>query len=449
MTFALAAAYLYIEEKQLELRVDALSAEGFTFRTLETLPVGDAAKDCRLELLLYHGAENRYEHLQFAAPAISLCEEGEEGYVYRVSVDDMQFRQEVDRFWQEYSQYVKLKTEESDGELSRVLTGYPAEQDEKFPADFRSQKLDWYATAVSMAEQAPVAFAAGDFELAIALDRPALYQDYLEKPLAEFIREYWNEAGLGEHPLAKRKVTRLYVGSQFCHNLFPKREQLLAILEKVWQEGIAVTMVTTYLREESIRETEELFREVQAFGADKGLRYETVVNDWGMAALLRNMSFELSLGVLLNKRRKDTRMQYARDYVTNPEAVGANNLDQPFYRAFLQQKYGIVAFEWETCGPAFPLPAGTHHLHLPYYQTNTSQYCTLAARCLEGSRGAQRLITDCPGYCTEYACLYPDHLHTIGRGNSLFGYEERALSDASYLEGYLERGITRVVINLF
>ena len=164
---------------------------------------------------------------------------------------------------------------------------------------------------------------------------------------------------------------------------------------------------------------------------------------------MRNMSFKLSLGVLLNKRRKDTRMQYARDYVTNPEAVGANNLDQPFYRAFLQQKYGIAAFEWETCGPAFPLPAGTHHLHLPYYQTNTSQYCTLAARCLEGSRGAQRLITDCPGYCTEYVCLYPDHLHTIGRGNSLFGYEERALSDASYLAGYLENGITRVVVNLF
>lgn len=445
MTFALAAAYLYIEEKELELRVNDLSAEGFSFRTLETVPAGD----CRMELLLYHGAENRYEHLQLTGAVISPCEADEEGFVYRVSVDDARFRREVERFWQEYSQFVKLKTEESDGELSRVLTGYPAEQDEKFPVDFRSQKLDWYATACQTARQMPGAFAAGDFEPAIALDRPALYQAYLAKPLAEFVRDYWNTAGLGEHPLAQRRVTRLYVGNQFCHNLFPKREQLLAILDKALREDIAVTLVTTYLREEFITAAEDLFREVQAFGASNLLRYEAVVNDWGMAALLQDLDYELSLGVLLNKRRKDTRMQYARDYITNPEAVGANNLSQAFYREFLQQKYGIAAFEWEACGPAFPLPTSVHHLHLPYYQTNTSQYCTLAARCLEGRRGAQCLITDCPGYCTEYTYLYPAHLHAIGHGNSLFGYEERALSDASYLEGYLESGITRVVVNLF
>ncbi len=445
MTFALAAAYLYIEEKELELRVNDLSAEGFSFQTLETVPAGD----CRMELLLYHGAENRYEHLQLTGAVISPCEADVEGFVYRVSVDDARFRREVERFWQEYSQYVKLKTEESDGELSRVLTGYPAEQDEKFTVDFRSQKQDWYATACQTVRQMPGAFAAGDFEPAIALDRPALYQAYLAKPLAEFVRDYWNTAGLGEHPLAQRRVTRLYVGNQFCHNLFPKREQLLAILDKALREDIAVTLVTTYLREEFITAAEDLFREVQAFGASNLLRYEAVVNDWGMAALLQDLDYELSLGVLLNKRRKDTRMQYAKDYVSNSEAAGANNLSQSFYREFLQQKYGIAAFEWEACGPAFPLPAGAHHLHLPYYQTNTSQYCTLAARCLEGSRGTQRLITDCPGYCTEYTYLYPDHLHAIGYGNSLFGYEERALSDASYLEGYLESGVTRVVVNLF
>ena len=37
-------------------------------------------------------------------------------------------------------------------------------------------------------------------------------------------------------------------------------------------------------------------------------------------------------------------------------------------------------------------------LHLPFYQTNTSQYCPQYAACVKGSRGAQVPVRECPGF---------------------------------------------------
>ena len=55
------------------------------------------------------------------------------------------------------------------------------------------------------------------------------------------------------------------------------------------------------------------------------------------------------------------------------------------------------------------IPPGKNSLHIPFYQTNTSQYCPLGAVCETGERGRQKLAKKCPGYCTEYALLYPEH----------------------------------------
>ena len=52
----------------------------------------------------------------------------------------------------------------------------------------------------------------------------------------------------------------------------------------------------------------------------------------------------------------------------------------------------------------------------------------------------------CPGYCTEYALLYPEHLHMIGRYNSLFGIDMRILKEEEILKNYIQNGVDRVVI---
>ena len=123
-----------------------------------------------------------------------------------------------------------------------------------------------------------------------------------------------------------------------------------------------------------------------------------------------------------------------------------NSLNAGFYRNFLEREYGIQRFEWESCGYEQQIPPGKNSLHIPFYQTNTSQYCPLGAVCETGERGRQKLAKKCPGYCTEYALLYPEHLHMIGRYNSLFGIDMRILKEEEILENYIQNGVDRVVI---
>lgn len=102
------------------------------------------------------------------------------------------------------------------------------------------------------------------------------------------------------------------------------------------------------------------------------------------------------------------------------QQVKLNAVNSDFFQDFLKNEYNFCRFEFESCGYKQKLPGGRHSLHIPFYQTNTSQYCTLYARCREGQRGRQKLVTACPRYCEDYVFSYPDHLHMIGKYNSLF-----------------------------
>ena len=76
-----------------------------------------------------------------------------------------------------------------------------------------------------------------------------------------------------------------------------------------------------------------------------------------------------------------------------------------------------------------------------FYQTNTSQYCTLYAKCTTGERGKQKLVKQCPGFCKDYAFLYPDHLKMVGRYNSLFALDSRIFEDDPGFESGIENEV--------
>ena len=101
--------------------------------------------------------------------------------------------------------------------------------------------------------------------------------------------------------------------------------------------------------------------------------------------------------------------------------------------------------EWESCGyeQKFPDPAAKmkveNHLHLPFYQTNTSQYCTLYAGSAYGDRSVQHLLTSCDKRCEWQAYLYPQHLEMVGRYNSLFGRDHEILERAGIVPCDLEK----------
>ena len=99
-------------------------------------------------------------------------------------------------------------------------------------------------------------------------------------------------------------------------------------------------------------------------------------------------------------------------------------------------------------GHEIVIPKGKHSLHLPFFQTNTAQFCTLYAKCACGDRGRQKSVEQCPGYCRGLVFLYPRHLEMFGKYNTLFGYDRTSLEEMEYLNQSVRQGIDRIVVNL-
>ena len=195
-----------------------------------------------------------------------------------------------------------------------------------------------------------------------------------------------------------------------------------------------MTLTFSYIREFMLENVKMLLDRLESWCEANDCVLEIQINDWAMTEMLKGKRLlTLVLGILLNKRRKDPRLHYKFETMTQIGAVAGskfleeNSLNADFYREYLEKEYGITRYEWESCGYDMTLLTGKNSLHLPFYQTNTSQYCTLYAKCTTGERGKQKLVKQCPGFCKDYAFLYPDHLKMVGRYNSLFALDSRIL----------------------
>ena len=49
----------------------------------------------------------------------------------------------------------------------------------------------------------------------------------------------------------------------------------------------------------------------------------------------------------------------------------------------------------------------------------------------------QRLVKECPYYCSTYTLTYPKHLNMTGRFNSLFGIDKELLEHPEKIAGYI------------
>ena len=292
-----------------------------------------------------------------------------------------------------------------------------------------------------------------NIEVAVELDRPELYERYLSMKFRDFMDWYWNVNGAKE--LGKRMPVpeRIYVGNAFCHLLFPEKRQLFEILKKAESEGLSVTVTFSYLREFMLKPVENLLDELKEWCRNRETFLEIAANDWGLLELLRERkewkeekeALVPCMGTLLNKRKKDPRMGYKQG---ETGYFRENSLNAEFYRTYLRDTFGIRRYEWESCGYRQQFPEGKNSIHVPFYQTNTSQYCTLYAVCKNGERGKQELPESCPGYCREKVFLYPKHLKMVGRYNSLFALDGSAVSGMADTEGWKEKRIDRIVVNL-
>lgn len=484
----------------LEIRITGLSEEGFSFRVPEKIE-----KAACLEICFFDFSADCYRKVQLAEKEreMKLTEETPFFFIYSVWTKNGEYREQVKRLVTDYDNYISLKLAGDDAYLSEKMVGYPAELDEAYAESFEEQKKEWFSGGgdgrkdcfcekkgqeeIWKKQSSSDDFEEGlEFELALTIDRPELYYDFLQKDWTRFCHDYWKNNFLEHHTLSQKRVTRLYIGNQFCHNLFPEKKQLFQMLEKALENNLAVTLAFSYIRNHLLEEIDELLQELEVWcqsrekeaGKEQEVYFpakkeqiitenlrnlinqkkkesetkydlEIIVNDWAMTALLHGKPhLKPVLGVLLNKRRKDVRLPYKHGIGNHVDSLAENNLNCGFYQDYLKNTFDIQRFEFESCGYKVTIPDGHHSLHLPFFQTNTSQYCTLYAVCRYGDRGKQKLPENCLNYCDKKVFLYPKHLKMVGRYNSLFGYDEKILWDEKQLRDYLEQGIDRIVVNV-
>lgn len=438
-----------------EIRIIELAEEGFRFRLSEKAASPESFLVCfyDMEQADYHEIEIRnytIEEDNVSSELVEFCVE------YTVLVNSESYRQEVRKLQGQYSRYIRLKLEDDDEELARALTEYP----EKKPVNYYSlEERQNYS-----------------LETAIEIDRPELYREYLQNDIKQLIEQCYEWKRITGNQLDSNKqndspdnksnighglnLNRIYIGNQFCHLLFPDEKELFMMLEKAYKESLGITIAFSYIREFMLKPIEELINRLAQWCKEKDTCIEIVINDWAMADIIAKQNAELAikkseainemrqylipcLGILLNKRKKDPRFPYKKG---DKSLYSQNNLNADFYRKYLQSEFGIQRYEWESCGYEQEFPQGKNSLHLPYYQTNTSQYCPLYAICTTGNRGIQHLVKECPHYCSIHRLSYPKHLNITGRFNSLFGIDKELLNHPEKIKAYANAGIDRLVI---
>ena len=420
-----------------ELRILKLSPRSITLRMLKEV---NEIFSFRLEF--YNFDSDTYEEVEITKFQINNFLKSEfytEGKFY---IDDDEYRNLVRKITKDYLNYIRLKSEGIDNEFSMEMVGYKAEKDYDFYESYIKQKKSLLKNIKNLD------FLCDKFSLAVKLDNYTLYNEYLKRDIESFSKWYFEKNYLEEHFLSKKNISRLYIGNEFCHNLFPNLELLKKLLMKACKEKLDITLAFTYLREELIEKTKTIIEEVYLFCKENEIKIEVVVNDWGIIKLfdMKNEYFDFNLGILLNKRKKDPRMVYKNVSDNKRELFEINNLNSQFFIDYLGS-LNINRFEFESVGYKIKLPIGSHSLQLPFYQTNTSQYCTLYASCNNYYRGKQSLVNNCPLYCNRYAFLYPKHLSLFGIYNSLFGFDKNILIDNDLFNYYINNGIDRIVLN--
>ena len=431
-----------------EVRITAISEYGFQTRL--AAPATAEQKNAPWELAFYDQKTASYQRILLRDATFLQEKEEDFDVVYTFATEQEDYRNAVQRLALQYSQYIRWKMEDDDAALAEHMTGYPAEQDAFHLESLEEQKKVWFSgigkeTFVTLQNGFVGSGQPGQpVELALELDRPEWYEAYLSMESAVFFDAYFRKNQIPDPPLFH--PDRLYIGNAFCPHLAPTEEELFALMDKACRESFAVTLVFPFLLEGNLLETQQRLQRLVEWCEQKNKIIEIVVNDWGTAHLAAQLPvFSLCLGVLLNKRKKDPRMAYKLGDRTLFEQ---NSVHAAFYREYLKEEFRMERYEWESCGDTSTrkFPEGKNSLRLPFYQTNTSQYCPLYAACTEGSHGAQVPIRECPKFCERQAFLYPEHLRMVGRYNSLFGVDLTVLKRTGAM---LElRGVDRVVVNL-
>lgn len=200
-----------------EVRITEIDESGFCFRTIEeNISDSEALKVC-----FYDIKNGRYRELEipeYDIQRFDMVDAELSGFYvkYKVTVKQKAYAEAVQRLLYQYNHYIHLKLEEDDSALAKSLTGYPGELDEVKRGSLEEQVGIWrreltpdglesayngkridltdncsqYGTGFKPGYKFQVPLESGVTELALEIDRPELYQEYLNSSLTEFSKKY-------------------------------------------------------------------------------------------------------------------------------------------------------------------------------------------------------------------------------------------------------------------
>ena len=294
-----------------EVRIMKISPERLTIRLAQ-----EVKEINELKVIFYVFDENRYKEITIEK--YNLINKGKhEFYVtYVFSIKDEIYLQNVRNAFNNYTRYIRLKAYSDDNDFSNEMVGYPSEKDYDFYEDYISQKQEWMANLNYDSFNYRIL---NSVELAINVDNYELYNKYLNEDIETFMSNYLKDNFIEKHKLMYKNISRIYVGNEFCHNLFPSKRMLIDIIKKANNEGLEVTICFTYVRECYIDKIKSIINEIYNWCNENNKKIEIVINDWGMLKVVENKQdyLTLCLGVLLNKRKKDPRYIYKNGYNEN------------------------------------------------------------------------------------------------------------------------------------
>lgn len=412
---------IYENGTQMEVRAIELMPDGFTFRVTP-----DMADKAVVLFEIYGFDETTYDYDCTKTRDFSLekLEENDFYSVIKFTTCDQCFKKISKRVTDQYLAYIDAKLNHEDSYATEIYTSLGRGLDEEFPEDYELVCRELYR---NISPDSLYSKLCEELNIFVTLGSDESIDKFLNCEKNEFLRWYLERHYLKTHPLTKSRLKGVILGNQFCEFLLPELEIVGKIYDMAEKNKLEMVFLTPPVRENSIKKIEKYMGEILS---DKYIKI--VVNDWGIADFLHKKypACSLQLGVLLNKRRKDSRLQYMCNGEKQLEMYGVNSSNAEFYRAFLKEKLGISSFLYE---PGCTCRYEEGAILFPFYQMNTSGHCVLRAVDRYCDRGHQELINSCEKICQRKHFLYPSKLGIVHRYNSLFGFDKKSLSDGTFL----------------
>lgn len=431
---------LYTSDREpLEIGVCDLCADGFTFRLT---PSDSARLDQPQRAVFRHRGLKIMEELTVTDFSLSVEETSRYCILYRLVSDDPAVIPFMRSVMNDLSTYTELKNNSSDAALSAFCTDYPADRETDFPDSFSSWRSGILSAAIPDPAWEELVGRLPALHLAISFSDTR--KRFLHDPFPTFLGELFSASGFSHHPLTRIRPVGVCIGNAGCHRLFPDRTELSAMIRRCIKQGLTFTVHFPPVPENRLDEFAGILQYL--FSEDHPGLTGIIINDWGMARLAgsyRSGNIQLMAGPLLARTGKDPRQSFRSE---DTQTVRLSSADSPAFRSLLDKldMSGILRESDSFLSGSRP----GDWLALPFYHLTAATRCTLRSACRFGSRGLQPEGDLCTHEC-EKACFgYGRPLRMIGRGNCLFSFDTRFLTDPAFAGDILSAAPGLMILDL-